>query len=167
VPFHDPGFGGSGGLAACTGFGGGFLFLFEGFADRIDLRRIRLFLDLLRLFLRLLDDLSAGRVSSRPAFPRPSAGGGAVSVTTGAFSVILPTASRPAWLRRLFSASGFGFLLAGLHAGHDLGKLVGRNHIDRHRIFRRNFRALVENDSITHPSTNTCRATDARPSCRP
>ena len=33
------------------------------------------------------------------------------------------------------------FLLAGLHAGHDLGKLVGRNDIDRDRILPAAFRA--------------------------
>ena len=59
-----------------------------------------------------------------------------MSVTTGGFSVILPT--------RIIDRLGFGdlldqrlriFLLAGLHAGGDLGELVGGDDVDRQGFF--------------------------------
>jgi hypothetical protein len=116
------------------------LFLLDRLGDRIGLDRIRLllgrgvlgslwrvglFLDRLRLFLRLLDQAFGGSGFFSTGFSSTfGCGGGAVSVTTGAFSVILPTASSSGLASATFLDQRLRvFLLAGLHAGHRLGEL--------------------------------------------
>jgi len=98
----------------------------QSFRDRIDLGRIRLLLDRLRLFLGLCSATGFADRAFLDAFPPVSAARRAVSVTTGGFSVILPTRLRPVWLRRLFPHRLRIFFLAGFHAGHDLGELIRR-----------------------------------------
>ena len=90
-------------------------------------------------------------------------GGGEVSVTTGGFSLILPTASSSTgFASATFSTSGFGFsflpvfipavTLASWSAEiTSTGK--DSSGIDSN--------ALLENDTKPHPITSTCRATDA------
>src|SRR5579872_617301 len=89
-------------------------------------------------------------------------GGGAVSVTTGAFSLILPTASSTGLASATFSASclGFSFLPVFMPAatcenwsaeitstGTESSSGVGR--------------ALVGNETMTHPNTRRCRTIEA------
>src|SRR5690242_7057349 len=87
-------------------------------------------------------------------------GGGAVSVTTGGFfSSFLPTASSMGFASATFSTSGFFssflpvFMPAATWDSSEMSTPTDSSSLTSS--------ALVENDSITQPSTSTCRATDA------
>src|SRR6202022_4147914 len=87
---------------------------------------------------------------------------GAVSVTTGAFSVILPTASSTGLASATFSASGFGFsflpdFMPAVTLASSSEEMISTGK-DSSGI---DSNALDENDTSPHPITRTCRATDA------
>jgi hypothetical protein len=89
-------------------------------------------------------------------------GGGAVSVTTGAFSVTLPTASSTGLASATFSASGFGFsflpvFMPAMTLASWSDEMTSTATDSSGGISS----ALVETDTIAYPSTRTCRATDA------
>src|SRR5204862_7054589 len=89
-------------------------------------------------------------------------GGGEVSVTTGAFSVILPTASSTGFASATFSTSGFGFsflpvFMPAVTLASWSAEMISTGK-DSSGI---DSNALVENDTSPHPITRTCRAIDA------
>ena len=102
-------------MAACTGFGGGFFssFLIAS-AIGSGLTGSGFFSIRLRLFcfgssFGFSTTFGGSGFFSTGFSSTFGCGGGAVSVTTGAFSVILPTASSTGLASATFSTSGFGF----------------------------------------------------------
>src|SRR3982074_962384 len=89
-------------------------------------------------------------------------GSGAASVTTGFFSVILPTASSIGLASATFSTSGFGlFFLPALTPAVTLDSSSSVTNSTGTDSISVDSNALDENDTSPHPSTTTCKATDA------